>query len=291
MAVLQETLEQHQLFMARVEPDFVKCRESINESVQTFERLTSAGRKNLWSEFFNGLSERADEIVAENFGDNDLIASKMKKTFQNRQEKIKGRLQALLDEHLKVLQESLGKAIERLVQDIRRVEFQQRISVDAEGQKARYHASNLDMELSLKEWGSVAFNVGSYALTGATIGSAFPIIGTAIGAVTGAVIGALVSVMQLFTGKEKRIRKAQSQVQDKIDEIRDQVMNSLPEEDQRLMNSIRQEVKNMTLQQVDSVRKSLAEPLEIFSQQIALMHKIKTQLEQMPHGTVQSIQC
>lgn len=288
--VLQKALEQHQTFMARVEPEFEKCRELINGAVQTFQRLITAGRKNLWSEFFNALSKRADDLVEEHFGDNDLIAAKLKKYFKNQQDEIGSRLQAQLQEHLETLQESMVQAMERLVQDIRRAEFQQRISFDEGGQKPVYHAANLDMDLSLKDWGSIAFNVGSYALTGATIGSAFPIIGTAIGAVVGAVVGALVSVMQFFTGKEKRIRKAQGQVQEKIDEVRDQVMDSLSDENKKLMKSVRQEVKETTLHQVDAIHCSLARPLEIISQQMALMRKIKNQLEKMPHGTIQAIQ-
>lgn len=286
--VLQKALEQHQTFMARVEPEFEKCRKLINGAVQTFERLITAGRKNLWSEFFNDLSERADELVAEHFGDNDLIAAKLKKAFKKRQDDIGSRLQAQLQEHLETLQESMAQAMERLVQDIRRAEFQQRISFDKGSQKAVYNAANLDM---VKDWGSIAFNLGSYALTGATIGSAFPIIGTAIGAVVGAVVGALVSVMQFFTSKEKRIRKAQGQVQEKIDEVREQVMDSMSDENKKLMKSVRQEVKETTLHQVDAIHSSLARPLEIISQQMTLMRKIKNQLEKMPRGTIQAIQC
>lgn len=287
--VLQTALKEHQTFMARAEPEFEKCREAINGAVQTFERLFTAGRQNLWSEFFNDLTEEADKIVAEHFGDNERITEKIKKAFQNRQGTMGARLQAQSKEHMETLQKSLSQAMGRLIQDVRRVEFQQRITFDENSQKALYSSTGLDMELGLKDWGSIAFNVGSYALTGATIGTVFPVIGNLIGAALGALVGVLVSFMQLFTSREKRIRKAQAQVQSKIDDVRYQVMGRLSDEVKTLMTPVRKEVQDTTLSQIDAIYTSLSRPLEIMQQQIALMTHLKIQLEKMPHGTIQAI--
>lgn len=288
--VLQTALKEHQTFMARVEPEFEKCREAINGAVQTFERLITAGRQNLWSEFFNDLTEEADKLIAEHFGDNDHITEKIKRAFHIRQSTMGTRLQAQFKEHMETLQKSLSQAMGRLIQDVRRVQFQQQITFDDNGQKALYNSTGLDMELGLKDWGSIAVNVGSYALTGATIGTGFaPGIGTAIGAAIGAVIGALVSVMHIFTSKEKRIRKAQAQVQEKIDEARDQVMDRLSDEAKAIMTPVRKEVQETTLSQIDAIHISLARPLNIMQKQIELMTYIKNQLEKMPHGTIQAI--
>ena len=287
--VLQAALKEHQTFMTRAEPEFEKCREAINGAVQTFERLITAGRKNLWNEFFNDLTEEVDQIVAEHFGDNDRITEKIKKAFQNRQNTIGARLQAQSKEHMETLQKSLSQAMGRLIQDVRRVEFQQRITFDENSPKAMYSSTGLDMELGLKDWGSIAFNVGSYALTGAGIGSIFPVIGNLIGAALGALVGILVSVIDFFTSKAKRIRKAQAQVQEKIDDVRYQVMGKLPEEVKALMTPVHKEVKDTTLSQIDAIYTSLSRPLDIMRQQILLMTHIKNQLEKMPHGTIQAI--
>lgn len=290
IGVLQKTLNEHQTFIARVEPEFQKCRESISGAVQTFERLITAGRKNLWSEFFNSLNEKADGIVAQNFGDNDLITAKLRKAFQTRHDDMGARLLDQTEEPMEALKTTLTHAMERLIQDVRRVEFQQRIAFDKDRVTAVYDAIELDMALDLKDWSSIAFNVGSYASTGAVIGSTFPVIGTAIGAVIGVVVGALVSVMSLFVSKEKRIRKAQAQVQEKIDEVRFQVLSSVSDEIKKLMEPVRKEVKETTLSKVDAIWVSLTRPIDIIQQQIALMTYIKNQLEKMPRGTIQSIQ-
>lgn len=52
-------------------------------------------------------------------------------------------------------------------------------------------------------------------------------IGNLIGAVAGAVVGIFVSVLSIFTNKEKRIRKAQGQVQEKIDDACTEARNAL----------------------------------------------------------------
>ena len=288
--ILQTALKEHQTFIARVTPEFEKCRVAINEAVQSFERLTAAGRKNLWSDFFNQLSERADEIVAEHFGDNDLIGTKLKSAFKTGQDGMGARLRGQFEEQVEVFQGSISQAMERLIQDVQRVKFQQRITFDEGSQKTLYRSAELDMELGLKGWGSIAFSVGSYALTGAGIGSVFPGIGNLIGGAIGAMVGALVSLLDFFTSKAKRIRKAQAQVQGKLDEVRYQVMDGLSNEMATLMQPIRQEVKDTTLSQVNTIYASLTRPLDIMQQQIALMTHIKNQLEKMPHGTIQTIQ-
>ena len=288
--VLQTALKEHQTFIARVTPEFEKCRVAINEALKSFEHLTAAGRKNLWSDFFNQLSERADEIVAEHFGDNDLIAMKLKSAFKTRQEGMGARLRGQFEEQVEVLQSSISQAMERLIQDVQRVKFQQRITFDEGSQKALYRSAELDMALGLKGWGSIAFSVGSYALTGAGIGSVFPGIGNLIGGAIGAMVGALVSILDFFTSKAKRIRKAQAQVQGKLDDVRYQVMDGLSNEMTTLMKPIRQEVEDTTLSQVNTIYASLTRPLDIMQQQIALMTHIKNQLEKMSHGTIQTIQ-
>jgi len=290
IANLQEALEKHRLFLDQVRPDFEKCRESINGAMGTFERLVHAGRKNLWNEFFNDLTEEADHVVAEHFGDNDAISSKIRKLFKNRQEKLMESMQKHFEERLVELEGGVGQALVRLSQDIQRYEFLHRINLENDGLKISYQLDQLDMTLGLKDWGGFAFNVGSYTTTGALIGSAYPGPGTLIGAAIGAVVGVLVSILQVFTGKEKRIRKAQAQVQERIENIRDNVMDKLSEEIKFLVAPVRKEIREMAINRVDAIYSELTRPLVIIQKQITLMVHIKKQLEKMPHGTIQAIQ-
>ncbi|WP_321876762.1 hypothetical protein [Paraburkholderia bannensis] len=287
---LQAALADHRRFMADILPSFKDCRDLIESSLSNFERLLGNGFSNRWAEFFNGLSERANDIVAENFGENDVISAQLKRASTQLQATVGDDLQAHLQGLLKELEQRAGEAMRRLMSDVQRLQFLQEMKVAASSGGAAFRAGEMDMSLSLKEWGGMAFNVASYAITGAMIGSAFPVIGNLIGAAVGALVGVLVSVAGFFMGKEKRIRKAQQQVQDKIADMRRDVMNTLPEEAAKITRSIRSEMTASVLAQVDALYATLARPIAVIEQQIAAMSKIKNQLEKMPHGTIQAIQ-
>lgn len=288
--VLEKALKDHQVFMAKLDPEFSKCRTSISEALQTFERLVSASRKNLWIGFFNDLTEQANDTVATHFGENEVISSQIQRAFDSRQVRLGERLESQLKEHLRTLQDDLQQVMERLLQDVQRVDFQQRLTIGSQHQIAVYQTVTLDMGLGFKDWRSIAFNLGSYVATGAAIGSGFPGLGTAIGAAVGAVVGMLMSALGFFTSKEKRIRKAQSQVQTKIDESRDEVIVKLADEERRWMASIRDEVNVTLLRQVELLYTNLNRPKAIIEQQVALMRRIQRSVENMPHGTIQAIQ-
>lgn len=279
----------HMEFLAGIAPEFAKCRAAIAASLETFHRVLATGRKNVWEDFFNQLSDHADRIVADNFGDNDLISSKISSSFRTQQKAAEVSLNDQLSEQLTQLQESLAQAVQRLVEDVRRVNFQQHLSISGNGMPLRFSGDGLDMDLSLKDWGSIAFNIGSYALSGGTIGSVFPVIGTAIGAAVGAIVGLAVSVVVFFTGKEKRIRKAQQQVQEKIDEVRDRVIGGLNAELRKISDPIREEVDKTVYAWIEEMHANLARPITIIDGQIAAANKIRKQLEGMPYGTIQAI--
>jgi hypothetical protein len=290
ISVLEQMRGEHQTFLASVEPEFEKCRSAVGAALTTFSRVLGAGRKNLWNAFFNTLSEQADAIVETHFGDKEEISSRIDKAFRSGQKDTEAKLEKHLEDQMKTLEESLTQATRRLVEDVRRVDFQQRVRTPGQGSALRYQYEGLDMDLSLKDFGSFAFNIGSYAMSGAVIGSAFPVIGNMIGAAVGAVVGAIVSVMGFFAGKEKRIRKAQSEVQDKIGEVRDQVIGELAQDLKKLTAPVRDEANEAMLGWVDAMHAALAHPVEVIERQITLMNKTKNQLEEMPYGTIRPIQ-
>jgi len=289
IAELTVIREDHTAFLADVAPEFTKCREAINASLATFERLLGIGRRNVWDKFFNELSSQADTIVAEHFGDNDLITSEISAAFLAQQQQAESSLDAQLGEQLTQLQDSLAQAARRLVEDVHRVNFQQHLNMTNSGMSLHFSKDDMDVDLSMKDWGSIAFNIGSYALTGASIGTVFPVIGNAIGAIAGAVVGLLVSVAGFFASKEKRIRKVQLQVQEKIEGVRHKVMEGLDEERRKISAPVHAEVRTAVCEWVDLMHASLSRPIAVIDGQIAAANKIKTQLEAMPHGTIQAI--
>ncbi len=287
---LQALYASHEAFVAKTKPEFEKCREAIKGSLERFERLVMAGRKNLWDKLFNSIKDDADEIVEQHFGDNDAISSKINRAFKNRQESLKDDLQGQFEMYLTDLRQDLQQAIQRLLEDVARVELEQ-LLCDADTLNINYKTPELGLGLELGDYGWMAFNIGSYALAGAGIGTAFPVIGNLIGAIAGALVGILVSLLSFFTSKEKRIRKAQSQVQEKIDDAWSEARKALQEERKTLFAPVRKQIDEAVLARVQQLDDSLKRPLKIIKQQMVLMNRTKEQLENMPYGTIQAVQC
>ena len=279
----------HEAFVAKTKPEFDKCREAIKQAQERFERLVVTGRKNLWEKLFNSLKEDADEIVEQNFGENKIISNKIERAFKNRQESLKNALQEQYEKYLADLQKDLQQAMRRLLEDVSRVEFEKLLS-DSENMNINYKTPELGLGLEFGDYGWMALNIGSYAAAGFGIGSAFPVIGNLIGAIAGAVVGALVSfIKHIFTSKGERIRKAQGQVQEKIDEAWSEARKALQEESKTLFSPVRKQVQEVVLARVQQLDESLKRPLKIIEQQMMLMKNTKDQLEKMPYGTIQAI--
>jgi gas vesicle protein len=161
---------------------------------------------------------------------------------------------------------------------------------DTDTLNIKYNAPELGFGLELGDYGWMAFNIGSYALAGAGIGTAFPVIGNLIGAIAGALVGVLINLLNFFTSKEKRIRKAQGQVHEKLDEAWSEARKYLQGERKTLLTPVRKQIQEVVLSRVQQLDESLKHPLKIIEQQMVLMKNTKEQLENMPYGTIQAIQ-
>lgn len=286
--ILKKLYTTHEIFVVRTQTEFEKCYEAIKEAQNKFERLVLIGRKNLYEKLFNNLKDDADEIIERYFGDNDVIISKIKQSFKVRQELVEKHLQEQFVDSLNELRQELQRAMQRLLEDVARVEFEQ-LLCDADILNISYKTPELGLGLEFGDYGWMAFNITTYAAAGFGIGTAFPVIGNVIGAIAGAVVGVLVSLLSFFTSKEKRIRKAQAQVQEKIDEAWLEALSLLKEERKTLFTPVRKQIDETVLARVQQLDDSLKRPLRIIEQQMALMSHTTEKLEKMPYGTIQAI--
>lgn len=284
--VLEKTLQDHKKFLEKFEPEFKRCRESVEQAIRSCERKSESGRRQLWGDFFNKLSEASQATVRIHFGENEVIERRVKSLFADGQKELTKNLEKLLQKCLEELQDELQEALKRLLQDISRCDLQNRSSHDAVGQFSKFQTPELDMSLGMKGWGKVAFQIGSYATTGAAIGSVFPGVGTVIGGAIGALVGAAMAFLSLFTSKEERIRKAQKKLQEKIDQMQSDVMGRLSEANSALSKMFREEIGSLALDQVAKLYQTLYKPLPIIEHQIASMNHLQTRLKEMDHGTI-----
>lgn len=289
IAVLEAAHQSHQAFLEKLKPEFDKCREAVQDALTAFEGKNKAGRRLLWAEFFNEFSSVAQAIVEVHFGDDHIIRKKIDSKFDEGQQKLQKELQGKLEEYFEELQADLKQALLRLQQDVHRMDLLSRLDKKLASKNRAFQAPTLDMRLGLKGWGNVSLKVGSYAAAGAAIGSVFPVIGNLIGSMLGGLFGVGMTLVEKIFDKEGRIRKAQSQLQSKVDDMRAKAMADLTMGNKALAKMVRDEIGATALAQVDELHEALSKPLPIIEHQIASMNHIQQRLEEMPHGTVQAI--
>lgn len=285
LVVLDETLELHRNFMMEQDVVFNSCRLGLAEALASFERELGMGRMRLVNAWFDKLCDDADEHVSRHFGDEDRVASLIRASFEKGREQQAVELRSLLEWHATRLNDDINESLTRLHKDIRRVAFQARVTARPDASvSVSYQACELDMEFGLEGWGKAAFNIGSYASTGAIIGSGFPGIGTAIGAALGAVIGMVMSALDLVLGKDRRIRKVQAKMREHIEAIRTKALENTRATDPRLLAPFAAEIDKVRNVEVDELQRQMMQPNEIIERQAASMRGLLKQLEDAPHG-------
>lgn len=290
LAVLEKQLAEHRIFLKGTEPEFDKCRAAFRKAIAEFERRIVNNRRNRWNIFFNKLAGTSDTIVEKHFGDKDAISQQIQLEFKKRSIRVENDMLKDTEKAVDVLQQLMLQAVERLLEDIKHIEFQQRVSFDRSGSIDFDSDIALGYDLGLADFGSMALKIGSYALTGGTIGSTFPVIGTVIGAIAGALVGVVMTVVDLFTSKSSKIRKAQGKVREKLEDSREKALARVSDEASTLVIAIDEELQSSLLKKVNNMQNALQQPITIFEAQIARITRLKNQLEKMPYGTIQTVQ-
>ncbi|MHA7844739.1 DUF1269 domain-containing protein [Serratia sp. D1N4] len=290
LQVLEEQLASHRSFLQGTEPGFEKCRVAFSNAIAEFKRRIMNNRRNRWNTFFNELAEASDTIVEDDFGDSDAISQHIQREFKKRRISVEEEMLKDTEKAVDVLQQQMLQAVGRLLEDIKHVEFQQRVSFERSGGIDFGSDMVLGYDLGLGDFGSMAFKIGSYAMTGGTIGSAFPVIGTAIGAIAGALVGVVMTVVGFFTSKSSKIRKAQGKVRDRLENAREKALEGVTDEACKLVAAIDKELQGSLLKKVNDMQNALQQPITIFEAQITRVTRLKNQLEKMPYGTIQTVQ-
>ncbi|MEI7354199.1 YtxH domain-containing protein [Pectobacterium versatile] len=290
LGVLETQLAGHRIFLKGTEPEFDKCRVAFRNAIAEFERRIVNNRRNRWNTFFNELAEASDTIVEDDFGDSEAISQRIQREFKTRRISVEEEMLKDTEQAVEVLQQQMLQAVERLLEDIKHVEFQQRTSFERSDSIDFSSDMVLGYDLGLGDFGSMAFKIGSYAMAGGSIGSVFPVIGTAIGAIAGALVGVVMTVIGLFSSKSSKIRKAQGKVRDKLEGAREKALDGVTDEARKLVAGIDKELQSGLLKKVNNMQSALQQPIVVFETQITLITRLKNQLEKMPYGTIQTVQ-
>jgi len=289
ISTLQLSLDELNDYIRKMNPEFKKCRNAIREAIKSFERISLSCQNNVFNNVFNQLMDSSDSIVEEYFGEGEQIKTRIERTFNKLVAQANNSLEGQNANNLNDLSERVQNAVKRLLEDMQRVELQQKIGTEAISVAKFSNAKNLGWNLGLSDFGSFAFQVGSYALTGLAVGSAFPVIGNIIGAIAGAAVGIVMGLVGLFSGKEKRIRKAQVQVREKIEKVHDEKLNDIEQSVAQMMAIINSEIEDKALAAVNTLERNLKIPVSVLEQQIKVLTQILSKVREMPNGTIEAV--
>ena len=285
LAVLDETLEQHRRFMTEQDAAFASCRFGLDEAQASFERELSFERMRLINAWFNELCKDADDALAAHFGNEDLVASRIRTSFEKGREQQAVQLRSLLEELATRLNDDIHESLTRLHKDIQRVAFQPRVLARPDANiSVNYGTGRVDMEFGPEGWTKAAVNISSYAWVGASIGSGYPVVGTAVGAALGAVIGVAMSALDIYLGKDRRVRKSQAKMREHFEAMRTKALEQTRATEPQLIAPIAAEVDKVRASEVDALQGQMMQPKDIIERQAASMRGFLKKLEDAPHG-------
>lgn len=284
-------LKDHQAFMARVEPEISSARAAVERELANFSRQALGTRQAQIHACFDRLDRDAQAIVSEHFGDQTAIGHALEQAFNAAHDLMVRELESKLIELLCNLETNLNREVERLVQNLQRADFEQRLNrgAFAAPMTLGFDSSGLQTDLGMGAWGMMTLAVVSMAITGAQAGAAFPPWGVFIGASVGFVAGVALGVLGFFSSRPTRIRRAQQDVQRRMNSRRDlAVANATPAHD-RLSAGVRELVNAQFGRELEKLHHTMAQPGLMVDQQIEAMRCVLRQLEDMPYGTVQAV--
>jgi hypothetical protein len=291
LEVLNVTLQDHRAFMARAEIELATGKSAVDDALASFSRLALSERLIQVDRCFTALDDDARAIVSRHFGDQVAIGTALQQAFSKAQDLMVQRLESALAALLGTLEADLHRAVERLLQNLQRADFEGQLarSKHVERQALHLDLDDLEMNLGLAGWGRIVFGVGSMAITGAQFGLAYPPWGVFIGAGVGLIVGAVLSVVGLFTSQEKKIRIAHAGVQSRLDGKRAEARASATRAHDQLMAEVRGRVAAQVRSELERLHDALALPGRLVEQQMKAMGRILRHIEEMPHGTVQAV--
>ncbi len=288
-AELTRNLEEHYAFLASVNPEFGKCRKEIKNAIASFERVVRSGRQNALNEFYDAIIAAADETVEDNLGNKEVIKEKIEKAFGLQKKAVEIKLEKLSAESAESLEARIKKSINRLSEDVQRTDFQTRVAYDLDAQWAGKGESFLGGGFDFRQLGSIALSVLNYAFTGFKAGSSIPGPGNIIGTVVGLVVGIGMSVLQIFLGREKRVRIAQAQIRKGLDEQRIKTLDASKVSIEKMVEQLKEQVRLGVLEPLEELRNNLEKPLDVLTKQIASLTEMQNKIEQMPYGTIEKV--
>jgi len=279
--------EEQKKITENVKKEFFNCEDYINKSIASFKISITNKRNQALNKMFTNIEDGVCNIIRDNYDQKDRIEGLVNKLVDSNKSELAENIVIIQNESITHLDSQIDTAIQRLKENIKRVHFQHELY-----QKSMSGLSLSDalesLEFDMKEIGGILLNIGGYAFTGGSIG--FGVggpLGAAIGAAVGAILGIVSSFLNfLFGGKEKKIRKAQAQA---INSIQDAKKDFSPEfiaETKKIVSTVETNINENIFSIFKSEISKMENVLYILGKQIEKISTFKREMEDRPYGSL-----
>lgn len=283
---LSVMFEEQKKITENVKKEFFNCEDNIKKSIASFKISITNKRNQALNKMFTSIEDGVCNIIRDNFEHKDQIEGLASQLVKKQKIKFAKNIKKIQIETITHFNNQVDTAIQRLKENIQRVHFQQELSqktMSGLSLSNALEALNLDM----KEIGGILFNIGSYAFAGFGIGSLFPGLGNIIGAAIGAVLGIVSSFLNFWFGsKEKKIRKAQAQAIDAIQDAKKEFTPEYKAETKKIVSAVETNINENIFSIFKSEITKMENVLHILGKQIDKISTFKKEMEDRPYGSL-----
>ncbi len=271
-------LSSHEKLSCEIKLEFKECSQQILESIVQFDTSLKNKRNNAKNKFFSDVSDISCDLIQEFFDDKDVLAQKMDSAIEKRKRTFSDVLSQENESEMRDLSMNIERAWHRLEENVKKIRFKTALKT-----KDLHHMSLRDSinmsDFNINDFGKALLNIGSYTFTGFKLGNI-------VGAVVGALVGILSSILSFFGGKDKKIRKAQSQARDNIDNAREKFSITFDRETRSIIEEVRTQIQSEVLDPINVEESKLDDVGTVLSRQIAQISQILSSVKEMKYGTI-----
>lgn len=275
--------EEQKKLTKNVNNEFFNCENSINKSIASFKTSITNKRDQALNKLFTNIEDGVCNIIRDNFDHKDRIEGLASQLVDKQKVTFADDIKKIQSETITHFNLQVDTAIQRLKENIQRVHLQQELSQITMSGLALSNALDA-LNLDMKEIGGILFNIGSYAFAGFIIGSGFPGLGNIIGAAVGAALGIVSSVLNfLFGSKEKKIRKAQAQAIDLIQDAKKEFSPEYKAETKKIVSAVETNINENIFSIFKTEISKMENVIHILEE---IISTFKKEMEGRPYGSL-----
>src|SRR5690606_11247135 len=214
-AVIQEQLNDHLKLQTKIKKELDVGRDSIYRALNDFESKLSNKSNNAVSSAFIKIADDGCVIIEKYFGNQEQISSNIEDIVDCETRNLFKQLDKIKTEESQYFQDDLQEIIQRIGRSIEQVQITNELECSQEQDLSIKFSSATTFDV--KTIGKGLIEIGSMAALGASIGTAFPVIGNIVGGLLGGLLGLIKAGLDFFRSEKSKINKAQSKFRGNVE--------------------------------------------------------------------------